>query len=82
MRLLFRETVGFKDALTQQDGGGVVDYFVECKSCQKKIMIDRDAPAEETVTITGAFTAFPACPHCGADHQYSPSDVRTQAEDS
>ncbi len=59
-----------------------MDYFVECKSCRQKIMIDRDTPAEETVTITGAFTAFPDCPHCGADHQYGPSDVQTQAGDS
>jgi hypothetical protein len=55
-----------------------VSYFVHCKSCQQEIMIDRDAPGAETVTITGDFTAFPDCPHCGADHQYEPSDIQTR----
>jgi hypothetical protein len=77
---MFLETVDPIDALTKQDGSSV-DYFVECKSCRKKIMIDKDAPDENTVTITGGFSAFPSCPHCGADHPYGPSDIQTQAQE-
>jgi hypothetical protein len=56
-----------------------MDYFVECKSCHEKVIIERDAPENDSVTVTGDFTAFPSCPHCGADHQYAPSDIQTQA---
>ena len=59
-----------------------MDYFVKCKSCHRKIMIDRDEPEGDTVMISGDFANFPSCPHCGADHQYGPSDVHTEANDS
>jgi hypothetical protein len=59
-----------------------VSYFVQCKTCQQEIMIDRDAPGTDTVTITGDFTTFPNCPNCGAEHQDGPSDIRTRAEES
>jgi hypothetical protein len=71
------ETINSRHAL--RAGGWVC---VLCKSCQQEIMIDRDAPGADTVTITGDFAAFPDCPHCGADHQYGPSDIQTRAEDS
>jgi len=61
--------------------GRGVFYFVQCKSCQQEIMIDRDAPGADIVTITGDFTAFPDCPHCGADHEYAPSDIQTRTEE-
>jgi hypothetical protein len=73
------ETIDSTGALM---AGWGVSYFVQCKSCQQEIVIDRDGPEADTVTITGAFTAFPSCPHCGAGHQYSLSDVQTRAHDS
>jgi hypothetical protein len=45
-------------------------------------MIDRDEPEGDTVMISGDFATFPSCPHCGTDHQYGPSDVHTEANDS
>jgi len=76
---LLSETISSTDTLT---AGWGASYFVECKSCQQEIIIDRHAPEEDTVTITGAFTAFPSCPHCGTEHQYGASDVQTRTEDS
>jgi len=73
------ETVGLTATLTMRCS---VPYFVQCKSCQQEIVIDRDAPGADTVTITGYFTTFPNCPHCGAEHQYAPSDVQTRVEES
>jgi hypothetical protein len=55
-------------------------YFVECKSCHRKIVIEREPPGANTV-VTGGFTTFPRCPGCGAECIYGPSDLLQRSEE-
>jgi predicted RNA-binding Zn-ribbon protein involved in translation (DUF1610 family) len=55
-------------------------YFIECKSCNREVVIERETPGSGVVSIIGKFTTFPRCPHCGAKHIYEPEDIRQREE--
>jgi hypothetical protein len=64
----------------QEYNGLVLIYFVQCKSCEAGIELDRKRLGEDVRFFSGAFNQVLDCPACMSAHLYGQGDIMARQE--